>query len=335
MPPQRKTDPKDVVFTPAQAGRLTNAYLQDRFEHKDDVGIPFGLPSIDAIMNPMLPGQLGIWLGRPGHGKTANLMRWARHRARWLQMNGMSNRVVVYATYEQPIEELSAFHVASEIGLSVSDMARGNITENDMEVIRMEGLKRSGLPLWFIGHSIERRKTRPRLDVETLDLALQAIEEWQEPGQKGITIDMVFVDYLQRIPFLGRAESKTIGTGEVLNAIKDMTLRYAAPVMVGVQAKREVDSYTVPVPTMADGQWTSEIEQTGDLVMSSVRPIKYVSKEGEPFGSIVVKGRNQMAISVLKQKMGDSNVSRWVEFDPAYNRLDEMEETVYDLNGRE
>jgi len=330
----QKTDPRDVVFSPPHVGRLTQTYLQDRCDHKDDVGIPFGLSTIDEIMNPMLPGQLGIWLGRPGHGKTANMMRWARHRARWLQMNGMTNKVVVYATYEQTVEELSAFHVAGEIGLSITDMARGNISPENMEVIKVNTTHRGSLPLWFIGHSIERRKTRPRLDVEILDRALKSIEEWEAEGERGIEIDMVFVDYLQRIPYIGKPESKVVGTGEILNALKDMTLNFACPFMTGVQAKREVDLYTVPIPTMADGQWTSEIEQAGDLVMTSVRPVKYCN-EGDPFGSIKVKGRNQMWIAVLKQKMGDSNVGKWVDFDPAYNRLNAMEETSYDLNEME
>lgn len=331
MAQQPKTDPRDVVFTAAQVGRLTTAYLQDRYEHRNDVGVPFGLPSIDAVMNPLMPGDLLVWLGRPGHGKTANLMRWARQRARYLQANGMTNRLVVYVTYEQTVEQLSAFHVASEIELSVTDMVRGNITPEYMDLIKDRSIKRAALPLWFIGHSLERRKTRPRLDAETLVEALHAIEEWQEADRRGYELDLVVVDYLQRIPFVGKVESKTIGMSDNMNRIKDAATHLGCPIVLGCQAKREVDQYNVPIPGMGDGQWTSDIEQVGDFVFSSVRPIKY-KREGETFGSVTVQGRNQMVISLLKQKMGDCNIARWVDFDPAYNRLSEMEVEVTDLN---
>lgn len=43
------------------------------------------------------------------------------------------------------------------------------------------------------------------------------------------------------------------------------------------------------------------------------------------FQGKVVTGNRQMIISVLKQKLGKDNFSRWVYFDPEFNKLDELE----------
>jgi hypothetical protein len=100
--------------------------------------------------------------------------------------------------------------------------------------------------------------------------------------------------------------------------------------VVGVQARREVDDRDdpsknkLPIPELDDGQWTSNVEQSSDRLLSLVRPIKY-RKENEMFGKMQVKGTRQILITVLKQKLGKDNWSKWAYFDPEYNKLDELE----------
>jgi hypothetical protein len=57
-------------------------------------------------------------------------------------------------------------------------------------------------------------------------------------------------------------------------------------------------------------------------------------KEGDFFGKtqVLVQGENQMIINLLKQKMGIANKGYWVNFNPIYNRLDEVELRKIDLN---
>ena len=238
------------------------------------------------------------------------------------------DRIVIYLTYEQHIEDLHAFHVAAEEKINVRTMARGEITEEDWERIKIAGARRSTLPLWFIGHSMERRKKRPVITITAMANALTTVEQWSD---EKYTIDMVFVDYLQRIPFDGKVESKTIGVSDNLDRLKDGALAFGCPFVVGVQARREVDSLNMPVPGMDDGQWTSNIEQSSDKIFSVVRPRKY-RKEGESFGKTLVQGHSQMLVSLLKQKLGEDNKAYWVYFDPAYNQLDELEMKHYDID---
>jgi replicative DNA helicase len=326
----QQSDPLDIIFSPAQVARVGTANIEERVANRGN-GVPFGVPVVDEKFLPMLPGELAVIISRPGHGKSAHLMRWARHRANWLQTNQKHDRVVVYLTLEQSVEELYSFHVSAECGIAVDLMARGTIDETQLEIVRDYGIRRSTNPLWFMGFSSERRKKRPRTDLESVDQSLRRIENWGMEGKRELKIDFILIDYLQRLPFVGSQESKTIGMDDNLNRMKDLGMSFGCPVAAGVQARREVDSYSVPIPEMWDGQWTSAIEQVPDRVMASVRPIKY-KKEGESFGKTIVEGRNQNLLALWKQRMGDAPFSWWLMFDMAYNRLNDAEERNYDLN---
>jgi len=321
------TEYSDLIYTPNEIVTIGGEYLHDKRTNKDEV-IPVGIKSLDKDFLPLSRGELVSIIARPGNGKTGFMMRWARDRAQWLEERNIQNRVVVYATWEQSIEELYAFNIAADSRLSITNMAKGEITDGEWETILNSGAKRITMPLWFIGHSLKRRKKRPNLTVTALANALLEIEQWNDDKTN---VDILFIDYLQRVKFDGKVESKTIGTSDVLDRLKDCALAMGCPVVVGVQAVREVDKRDVQIPTLDDGQWTSNIEQTSDRVISLVRPQKY-RQESETFGETVVRGECQMLVSVLKQKLAKDNWAKWVYFDPAYNKLDELEERYVNFN---
>lgn len=321
--PAPTTNPQDLIYTPSEIVTLGLNYLDQRKANKFH-GLPLGIRKIDADFIPALPGELVTIIGRPGNGKTGFMMRWARWRADEIRKAGELNRVVVYVTLEQSIEELNAFDIAADTGINVETMARGNMTEAERQEVNLAANQRYKKPLYLIGHSMERRKKRPTLNIETIALALAQIESMHD---ETMAIDSVFVDYLQRIPIPPGSESKTIGLDDILNRLKDGALAFGCPFVVGVQAKREVDTYKNQIPEMSDGQWTSGIEQVSDKSFSVCRPRKY-RNEGEEFDGILVQGHNQMVVKLLKQKMGAANIEYNVMFDPRYNRLDEAE-TVY------
>jgi replicative DNA helicase len=323
------TEPKDyasILFTPEEIGVFGTQYLRQRRENKD-LGVPLGLKILDTpdkdknIFLPLMPGELMSIIARPGSGKTSFMVRWARHRAAYLKSKKLENRVVVYVTLEQTVEELNAFNVAADRRLSITDMARGEITDAEWKMCLEAGIDRRYDQVWNIGYSAFTEKKQIIIDVEAINGALTKIRDEHKK-----VIDIVFIDFLQNIPMRGGAESKTIGISDNLDAIKRMGLRtIKAPIVLGVQAKREVEERNPPVPQMDDGQWTSNIEQASDKIFSLVRPSKY-REEGQEFGKTVVQGHCQMLISVLKQKLGASNFCRWVYFDPEYNKLDELEQ---------
>lgn len=319
-----KRDYSTILFTPEQIGLKGNAYLKAHRENKG-LGVPFGLDDFDKedpqgnILLPVMPGEVVSIIARPGHGKTGSMVRWARYRAQWLRTQNIKNRVVLYISLEQTIEELNAFNLAADKKISITKMAAGEITDAEWNQCLEESITRRFMPLWNIGYSATTDQKQIRIDADAIRGAIELIHD-----QHKLEIDCCFVDYLQRMPY-DRAETKVVGVSDNLDALKTIAQQTAkAAMVVGVQAQREVDDMKPPIPGLGDGQWTSNIEQTSDKVLSLVRPILY-DKEGETFGKIVIEGHCQQLISVLKQKLGPANWCKWVYFDPIYNKLENLD----------
>jgi replicative DNA helicase len=337
------TDISYLIHSPTEIFTNGQRYLERRRDG-NTYGIPLGLSSIDKSNDPKFPDEqfLPVWpgemitvIGRPGHGKTGLMMWWARSWAKELQRRNEINRCVLYVTYEQTIEELNAFNLAAETNVSITRLAMGQSTDDEWMKIKQAGARRAQLPLWFMGHSFERRngQKRPPMNAANITEAILSVQNW---GGDRREVDMVFVDYLQRMPIDGHAESKTVAHSGQLDDLKDTAMELGTRMIVGVQAKREVDAKSLPIPSQEDGQWTSNIEQASDGVLTVCRPRKY-KQEGESFGpsGMLVQGDTQMIITVAKRKLGPDNFARWVRFDPRYNQLDNLELLHVDFNDRD
>lgn len=313
-----------LVFAPIEVSNATEKYI-DELQKNDGDGMPLYIKSMEYSAKdkrgfmPVKRGELITVLGRPGNGKTGFMLRWARERAKVLTERPDNNSVVLYLTMEQLVEELRLFHVAADKNISASDMISGQFGEWDKVTNSLRHLHTT--PLWYAGRSHARRRDKVKINEQTLREALQAIEKWQgdEIEQE---IDSVYIDYLQR--FRSGGGDWVQFYGDLVNAIKDMAGEFSTRVVLGVQARREVDSRDEPIPHAEDGQWTSGIEQQSDGMISVCRPSHYKKKD-EDFCGTIVSGHTQMIVTVLKRKMGPENFNQWVNFSPEYNRLDEVE----------
>lgn len=329
-----------LVFTPLEASNATEKYVR-HIQDGDEEGMPLYIPKMEYNPGskkgflPVKRGEIIAVLGRPGNGKTGFMFRWARMRANDLRKQAKEgneiakNSVVLYFTMEQLVEELRLFHVAAEEGISATDIANGKLQDETWAQVTNSLRGMHTTPLWLAGKSLERRKDKIRLTEDALQGVLGSIEKWRG-DELETQIDSVFVDYLQR--FRSSGQDWVQFYGETYNGLKEMAGDYATRIVVGVQAKRDVDKYEVPVPQMDDGQWTSGIEQQSDGMISVVRPSHYKMK-GQEFDGVTVTGHEQMVVSVLKRKLGPENFHDWVKFSPEYNRLDEAELKHYTFNG--
>ena len=322
-------DASRLVFTSVESTMAAKEYIDWRQENEGG-GMPLYIKSLDFDGRngflPVLPGELISVLGRPGNGKTGFMFRWARMRARDLQKQAAlgsqnaANSVVVYITMEQTVEELRLFHVAAEDKISVTKMASGQMQPEDWQKTHESLNRLAPVPLWFIGKSRKRRRDKIELNEQNIRAALESVEKWQDDNLT-TQIDSIYIDYLQR--FHSTGTDLVAFYGNTTNALKEWAGDFSTRLILGVQAKREVDQRQEPIPLMDDGQWTSTIEQFSDGVISVMRPAHY-RKVGEDFMGIAVT-REDMLVSVLKRKLGPDNFSKWVKFEPEYNKLDEAE----------
>jgi replicative DNA helicase len=323
-----------IIFTPLEASNAAENYI-DEVRANDGDGMPLYIPSMEyneATNKGFLPvkrGELITVLGRPGSGKTGFMFHWARMRAKDLLLKG-SDKVVLYWTMEQLVEELRLFNVAAEDNISASKMATGKMSDSEWGKAIKSLRQLYTTPLWFAGKSLRRRKDKIQLNETALRGAMESIEKWQGDNIKQ-EIDSVFVDYLQR--FRPEGKDWVQFYGDLTNGIKDLAGDFATRMIVGVQARREVDAKRPDqIPEMEDGQWTSSIEQQSDGMLSVVRPSRY-RKDGESFMGFEVKGHNQMIVKILKRKLGPDGQFRPVDFFPEYNRLDDLDVETMQLRG--
>jgi replicative DNA helicase len=322
-----------LVFTPMEASTAGENYVTFRQENEGG-GMPLYIPGMefnaakdDGFM-PVLPGELISVIARPGHWKTGFKLRWARERARDLQRQAAlgnetaAKSVVVYVTLEQKVEELRLFQVAAENKISMSEVASGTIKEWSAVTNGLRQLYSS--PLWFVGRSMDRRKHKAQMTADTVYAALDEIEKWQDDNQTQV-IDSVFVDYLQKFRPTGDFVEYY---GGLMNTLSNWSSDFMTRMVVGVQAKREVDRRDIPIPMMDDGQWSSTIEQYSDGVLSLVRPCLYAKKD---FDGVVVSGTQQILISCLKRKLGPANFNHWGFIEPKYNIFSEAEIKSYNF----
>lgn len=306
-----------LVHTPAD---MMAGYVAWAERAQANPGIKFGVADIDKRMIPMKPGDLTTILGRPGDGKTSILAYLAKQEAqRIVDRDAVGREAVVYVTWEQSCEELTAFFMAGK-EYSVSDVAWGRV---DLDVVRRQAAKGAAVPIWVIGHGINRAGEKvPRM---TPDVVLAAIESMEE--EFGIRPTLMLFDYLQLIP-IPQATRRVDQVTEVPIRIKEVALRVGAPAVAGVQASRDVDNRQEKLAEARDAQWASSIEQTSDKIFSLWRPART-----QPIGSFIGSENGHryevsdtlLLIRMVKQRFDKGRFTWAYYFDPAYLKLVELE----------
>jgi len=156
----------------------------------------------------------------------------------------------------------------------------------------------------------------------TADVVYKAIEWIRRDYGRRVTL-MCF-DYLQLIP-VDSARDRIQQVTEAPIRIKELTLNVACPAILAVQARREVDSYRMPIPTMADPQWASSIEQTCDAVYGLLKPVNVWGLRGEPITVGTTQypiSKELLVIKLLKQRFEFPDVFSWaLGFDIDHLRL--------------
>lgn len=309
-------DARQLVHTPAE---MMTELVQWAEGIQRDPGITFGIDAIDKVVMPMRPGNLVCIIARPSMAKTSLMVYLARQEAkRILERGTQDTEAVVYTTWEQTSEELTAMLMADQ-DLDFSDISWGHA---DLEALKRKAVKGVKQPVWIIGHGISRvGLSVPRM---TPELVLAAIEAMKQDF--GITPTMMLFDYLQLIP-TRVAKERVQQVTEMPIRLKELAMRVGAPAIAAVQAGREVDGRTPPIPELNSAQWSSAIEQTADRVFSLWRPSQTMEKDSQvEIGDKTYDVTDTLLVMRLLKQRGDRGRYTWgMYFNPALLKLAEME----------
>lgn len=306
---------KTIVFDPPKAASLTIEALEDLQKNRDR-GVHTGIVGLDNVLLPMLPSELITIIGYTSWYKSG-FMNWvAKHALE----NVKENEVVIKVTWEQSIEEDTLVWIANNASISISMLAKGEYSETDWKMVMGSYKQRILTPLWIVGHSSKEseagHRARPRMTMTDVQRALDFI--CKGATDKELKIRLIVLDYLQRIrPDPQDGSTKREQMMEAVNRSKDTAIQFGCPVMLGVQASRDVLNRNFKLPRLDDGLETSNIEQSSDKVISLWYPIKT-----EEEGAIVMEkpvNKNLLICGLLKQKMGVAPVTAALFVDPEKN----------------
>lgn len=283
-------------------------------------GVEFGLRRIDEAMIPMKPGDVIGVIARPGHGKSTFMAYLTRKVARELITMQRENEYAGYITYEQSVEEIeSYFQLPDASPYSLTDIARGKV---ELEILKTKSTDRPLMPVWLFGNSLTRRKVTPRMTFDQVIRSIEYVEsEW---GKKPAIISL---DYVQIIP-IEKAGERVEQVTEAIMQTKELAKRFSCPILVGVQARREVDERKSKIPSAGDCQWASAIEQVADKLFALWRPILTEEKDavvGKYNGTPIIATETLLIARMIKQRFGPAGQTFHLYFAPEYLKLEEME----------
>lgn len=308
------------IHTPAESSQRYVEYAQ---QIKDSPGLDYGCV-MDNDVVPLHAGEIECVIARPGHGKTAWMSYRARRAAQQIVQRGEADKkVVLYFTWETPIEQLEA-NIQSGNSYTVSDVAWGKV---DMDSLKADSMNRVDLPIWIGGKSILDRNSRgPRMNIDQVFENIRSLKE-----DFGVEPALICLDYLQIIPVEGKHD-RASEVAEATYQAKELLIDVGCPGILGIQAKAAVDQKGgMKEPDMGDAFYTSVVDHVADKIFGVVKPVK-VANIGD---SVTLAGRectiddNTFVIKMSKQRM-EKGYGKWVvSFDMATMELKDYAEAEF------
>ena len=264
---------------------------QDRAAGKCIVAATTGVSLLDETIGGLQGGDLVVYAGRPGMGKSALLMTTALRTA-------MEGRPVLFFSLEMTQERL-----LQRVGCDLDFDAN------------------PGSPLsysWFRngsarGPDIARLAEAMVHLPETLTIFEDGSVTIQEiaalaraHAARSHGMGLVVIDYLQKVNASDRYRGNRVQeVTEISGAAKALAMRLKWPVVVGAQLNRGVESREEKRPNLTDLRESGAIEQDADAVIGLYRPAYYIEKRKPALGR------------------SDPGWSAWeIEWEAERNRLD-------------
>ena len=210
-------------------------------EHKP--GIFTGLSSHDSTTGPLMPGELCILAARPGCGKTALAMQWAKNVAE-------RKRRVLFVSMEMKDRELVGRMLAPLADVPPSVIRSQSAQDDEISKLKEAASQLQGMPLvvW----------DQPRATIGRI----RGISKYMIATGG---LNALFIDYLGLIrseskQFIPRHEQIAQITGELKIIAKELHV----PIVCLCQLNREADA---AAPKLSNLRESGSIEQDADMVI--------------------------------------------------------------------
>lgn len=262
--------PADMSARHATAGEAMDALIESLDE--PSAGVSCGIvPELDDLLGYLRPGSVTILAGRPGMGKTATALSYARGAAESgygvqffsLEMGAaeLSGRMAADMSFDLPAVERVPYSAVRDRSLSpgqrhiVADAAR------HLHSLPLSIVDTGSLTIGALRRAVRSQKRR-----------MAAI------GRK---LDLVMVDYLQLVRPDRPTSSPYDAVSEVSRGLKALAMDEGVALIALAQLSRSVEQRADKRPILSDLRDSGQIEQDADAVLFLLRP-EYYLKQSEP-----------------------------------------------------
>jgi replicative DNA helicase len=247
-------------------------YLDFRAQNKNTIpGMLTGLQRLDRSIGGLQKGHLIVVAARPGMGKTA--LMGGLH---------MANRKVHTGciSAEMPRDELVLRMVSSMSGVAFTDLRMGNLQDHEWSRINTAFAMLKAMPLHINDRS-----------APTIEQILRQARQWKYEHD----IQMLSMDYIQRIPTPGGIQKRNEGVEHIVRSLKECARDLEIPVVALSAVSREAETRGDKRPLMSDLRDSGAIEAEADVIVTVYREEVYSDADN-------IKGVAELA--VIKNRHG-------------------------------
>jgi replicative DNA helicase len=250
-------------------------------------GILTGLSDLDKATAGWQKSNLIVLAGRPGMGKTAALLHFAKTAAR----NGIP--VLIFSL------EMSAAQLGERLVVSFCDIEAYKFRNSWLSNDELRGIESAA----------EQIKTLPITIDDAGTVNMSYIRAKSRALHKQGKCEMVFIDHLQLISEdAGYGRNRDNVVAEISRNAKILAKELNIPVMLLSQLNREVEKRADKRPQLSDLRESGAIEQDADIVIFIYRPSYYKieTELGSDTGEFIIAKFREGALSGVKFKYNGS-----------------------------
>jgi replicative DNA helicase len=249
---------------------------------KSNAGVPTGLPDLDLRIGGFRPGELLVFGGRPGQGKTIIGTGFGRKVGEYgarLLANGETGIGTLLFSLELPEEQVIA-RLLADIAyrprnpITFGQILRGELEEQDLDRPEEARGHLEHLPLAI--------DVAPGLSVA--EIASRVRAEKRRMLKRNIRLAVIVIDYLKFVRATDRYRGlRVYEIGEITGALKQLAKAEDICVVLLVQANRSVEARDRrdKRPGMADLRDSGDIEADADVVAFIYRESVYLRQTPE------------------------------------------------------
>jgi replicative DNA helicase len=258
-------------------------------------GILTGFTRFDTLTAGFQNSDLIIIAARPGMGKTALALNFARNAAMEAEVP------VVFFSLEMSREQLSLRLLCAEARVNSARVRDGSFTDEDFNSLSQAADELSRAPIY-----IDDAPGLTSLEIKTKVRRLK----------KDKNIGLVIIDYLQLMTSRSRLERRDLEISEMSRSLKNLAKEIDIPIIALSQLNRSLEARSDKRPVLSDLRESGALEQDADLVMFLYRDELYNKDENNP-------NRGKAELLLAKQRNGPLGMQNLLFLDE-YTRFENI-----------